>query len=103
MRFLLRISLPHEKFNAAVRNGTAGQTMGRILEETRPEAVYFTEMEGRRTAIMIVDVADASRVPAFAEPWFLQFDADVEFHIVMSGEELERAGLEDLGRKWGRA
>jgi hypothetical protein len=43
---------------------------------------------------------DPSEVPKFAEPWFLSFKADVQFHIVMTPEELERAGLEKLGKKW---
>jgi len=101
MRFLIKVSIPHAKFNEGVRKGSAGQAMNRILEETKPEAAYFTEMHGKRTAILIVNMADASQVPALAEPWFLQFDADVEFHVVMSGEDLQRAGLEALGKKWG--
>jgi hypothetical protein len=48
-----------------------------------------------------VDVADPSRVPAIAEPFFLTFNASVEFHIVMSPEELAKAGLNDLGKKYG--
>ena len=36
MRILLRVSIPHERFNEAVRKGTAGQTMNRILEDTKP-------------------------------------------------------------------
>jgi hypothetical protein len=83
-----------------VRNGSAGKTLERILSETKPEAVYFTEYEGRRGAIMIVDVADPSKIPAVFEPWFLQFNADVSGHLVMTPEELGRAGLEALGKKW---
>jgi hypothetical protein len=71
-----------------------------ILEQTKPEAVYFTEYDGRRGAIMIINIDDPSEVPRFAEPWFLSFNADVQFHIVMSPEELGRAGLEKLGKKW---
>jgi hypothetical protein len=97
---LVHVKFPHEPFNAAVRNGTVGKTMERILADTKPEAVYFTEYDGRRGAIMIVDVADASKVPALAEPWFLSFNADVTFHIVMSPEELGRAGLDAIGKKW---
>ena len=100
MRILLKVSIPHEKFNDAVRKGTVGQTMNRILEDTKPETAYFTEMHGRRTAILIVNLKDASGIPAIAEPWFLQFDADVEFHPVMSPEDLKSAGLEALGKKW---
>jgi hypothetical protein len=40
-------------------------------------------------------------VPALAEPWFLTFNADVEFHVVMSAEDLQLAGLDKLGERWG--
>ena len=100
MRMLLHAKFPHEKFNSAVKDGSAGKKIKRILEETKPEAVYFTEYDGRRGAIMIVDVADPSRIPSFAEPWFLLFNADVEFHAAMTPEELGRAGLDELGKKW---
>jgi len=100
MRMLMHAKFPHEPFNAAVRDGTVGQKIKRILDEAKPEAVYFTEYKGRRGAIMIIDVADPSKVPAFAEPWFLAFNADVEFHIVMGPADLERAGLDALGKKW---
>ena len=100
MRMLLQVRIPHDQFNAAVRNGTAGSKLSRILEETRPEAVYFTERDGQRGAVMIVDLADPSKIPMFAEPWFLTFNADVEFQPVMSPEDLKRAGLEALGKKW---
>ena len=100
MRVLLQVKMPHREFNAAVREGTAGQKLNRILEETRPEAVYFTEYDGQRGAIMIVDLNDPSDVPKFAEPWFLTFNADVQFHAVMSSDDLKRAGLDALGKKW---
>ena len=100
MRMLLKVKFPHAEFNQAVRDGSIGHKMRRILEETKPEAVYFTEHNGQRGAILIVDVIDPSKVPALAEPWFLTFSADVEFHIVMKPEELQKAGLEELGKKW---
>ena len=55
MRMLLDIVFPHEPFNAAVRKGTAGQTISKILEALKPEAVYFTEQDGRRGAILVVN------------------------------------------------
>ena len=100
MRMLLKVKFPHAEFNQAVRDGSAGQKTRRILEDLKPEAVYFTEHNGQRGAILIVDVIDPSKVPALAEPWFLTFNADVEFHIVMKPEELQKAGLEELGKKW---
>jgi hypothetical protein len=97
---LVHAKFPHEPFNTAVRKGTAGQTIERILADIKPEAVYFTEYDGRRGAIMIVDVAEPSKVPAIAEPLFLNFNADVTFHIVMTPEDLGKAGLDALGKKW---
>jgi hypothetical protein len=97
---LLHVRIPHKEFNAAVRDGTAGPKLNRILEETKPQAVYFTEYNGQRSAIMIVDVEDPSKVPTFAEPWFLTFNADVELHAVMTPDDLGRAGLDALGKKW---
>ena len=100
MRMLLHARIPHEEFNAAVRDGSAGGKIKQILDETKAEAVYFTEYDGRRGAIMIINIKDPSEVPKFAEPWFLSFRADVQFHIAMTPEELGRAGLEKLGKKW---
>ena len=100
MRMLLQVRIPHAEFNAAVRDGSAEKKMKQILEQTKPEAVYFTEYDGRRGAIMLININDPSEVPKFAEPWFLSFNADVQFHIAMTPEELGRAGLEKLGKKW---
>jgi hypothetical protein len=74
--------------------------MASILEEAKPEAAYFTEQDGTRGAILIVNVNDPSEIPALAEPWFLKFNADCQFRIVMVPEDLKKAGLENLGSKW---
>ena len=100
MRMMLMIRLPNETFNAAVRDGTAVAKTKAILDEISPEAVYFTETGGQRTVVMIVEVENAARVPALAEPWFLTFNAAVEFHVVMSEQELQAGGLDALGAKW---
>jgi hypothetical protein len=100
MRMMLTASIPHEPFNTLVRENKAGQIINRILEELKPEAAYFTEQHGMRCAVLIVNVADASRVPSFAEPFFLNFKADCRFRIAMTPADLGQAGLDDLGRKW---
>ena len=100
MRMILQVKIPNETFNAGVKDGTVGKKIQRILEETKPEATYFTEYGGMRGAIMIIDVADASKIPSFAEPWFLLFNAHCELHAVMSPQELANAGLEALSKKW---
>ena len=100
MRMLVHAKFPNEPFNTAVRNGSAGKLIEKILGEIKPEAVYFTEYDGHRGAMLIVDVADPSKVPAIAEPFFLSFNANVTFHIVMNPDDLGRAGLDAIGQKW---
>ncbi len=100
MRFVLHVSLPVDKFNQAVRDGTAGHKIDRILEDTKPEAVYFCAKDGKRGGFLIVNMSDASEIPRFAEPWFLYFDATVEFLPTMTPQDLQRAGLEELAKKW---
>ena len=100
MKMLMKVIIPHEPFNAYVKDGSIGQKLNRILDETKPEAVYFTNIHGHRCVIQIVDLPEPSRVPALAEPWFLLLNADVTFHVVMKPDDLGKAGLEALGKKW---
>ena len=80
-----------------------GETIQSILEESKPEAVYFVAQGGKRTAIMIIDMADASELPAIAEPWFLAFDASVDATPVMLPGDLQATGpaIENAVKKFG--
>ncbi len=101
MRMLIDVKFPIEPFNTLIRNGTAGQKIQQILEDLKPEVAYFSERNGKRGGIFIVDITDPSQVPAIAEPFFLTFDATVEFHVAISPEDLGAADLDALGKKWG--
>jgi hypothetical protein len=98
---MLKVTFDTETFNEAVRDGSAGQKMGRILEEIQPEAAYFIEENGKRTGVLFVDMAETSGIPALAEPWFLHFNAGVEIHPAMTPEDLRKGDLDEMGKKWG--
>ena len=100
MRMLMNVRIPHEPFNTLVKNGTAGEILGRILNDIKPESIYFTEQGGTRGAVAVINMDDPSQVPSFSEPFFLNFNADCEFRIAMSAEDLGKAGLDELGKKW---
>lgn len=68
MRFLLKVSMSAEAGNAAVKSGKLGETMAHILKEQTPEAVYFAAVDGLRTGFLVVNMTDASQLPAIAEP-----------------------------------
>jgi hypothetical protein len=101
MRMLMQVLFPVREFNESVRDGTVGEKLQRILADADPEAVYFVEEHGQRSAILVVDVAESVDVPALAEPWFLTFNADTRFRIAMTPDDLARAGLDELSGKWG--
>jgi hypothetical protein len=100
MRMILNVTLPAEPFNTMVRKGTVGKTIQKILETIKPETVYFSEQDGHRGAMLVVDVKDASSIPAIAEPFYLSFNATCNFRIAMSHEDLGRSGLDKIGSSW---
>src|SRR6267378_2197210 len=92
MRFLMKVSMQTDAANAAARKGSLGSTIQSILADLKPEAAYFTDWDGKRTAFVFFDMQDASQIPAIAEPWFLAFNAAVEIHPVMTPADLGKAG-----------
>jgi len=100
MKIIVNIEIPVEPFNSMVRDGTAGPTLTTILETLKPETAYFHAPNGCRGATMVIDVDDPSQIPFIAEPFFLKFNAKCKFDVAMSPEDIARAGLEDLGKKW---
>lgn len=100
MRMLLQCQFPIEPFNTLIRQGTVGAKIQKILADIKPEAAYFSEQNGHRGCIMVVNVDGPSDVPRLAEPFFMTFNAHVEFRICMTPEDLGKANLEALGKKW---
>ena len=92
MRILMIIHIPVEQGNAVMKDGSWGPKFQSILEDAKPESAYFAADNGERTAFLVVNIDDASQIPALAEPWFLAFNARVQLHPCMSAEDLERAG-----------
>src|SRR5258707_1119926 len=97
---LMKVTFPVETFNAAVRDGSAAAKMGRILEEIKPEAAYFTDDDGKRSGLLIVDVPHPSKIPSLAEPWMLLFNASIELKVAMTPEDLKASGLDQIGARY---
>ena len=103
MRFMLTCRIPVEKGNELAKNGTLGETIQTIMEELKPEAAYFSDIEGARGGYIVVNMDDASQIPAIAEPLFLGLGATIQVHPVMTPEDLGKAtpAIEQAAQKYG--
>lgn len=105
MRMLLRVSIPVETGNAAAKAGTLGSTIGQIVADLKPEAVYFlADDDGQRSCSIVFDMKDTSQIPALAEPWFLAFSAKISLRPVMNSQDLVAAGpsITEAAQKYGK-
>jgi hypothetical protein len=78
MRMMLKFTLPVEKSNAAINDGSLGRTMESILSNLKPEAAYFLPLEGKRAGMIFFDMADPSQIVESVEPFFLSLNAGHE-------------------------
>jgi hypothetical protein len=104
MRVLLTFTIHPDKGDALIKEGRIGETMASVLEELQPEAAYFTDVEGTRGGYLVVNMEDASQIPAMTEPLFLELGATVHMQPVMTTEDLRGAAgeaLQRMGQKYG--
>src|SRR5271170_7447291 len=61
MRCLMKVTLPVLEGNAAIADGSLSSTIGSILADLKPEAVYFSEENGARTGFLFVNMESSSQ------------------------------------------
>ncbi len=103
MRFMVTFRVPMERGNAAVRDGSLSDTLQSALEDLKPEAAYFSDIEGARGGYLVVNMDDASQRPAVTEPLFLAMEATVQVHPVFTPEDMPAAmeSVQQAAQKYG--
>jgi hypothetical protein len=92
MRMMLKFTFPVEKGNAAIKDGSLGRTMESIMSKLKPEAAYFSPLDGQRGGMIFFDLAEPSQIVETVEPLFVNLNASTELIPVMNGDDL-RKGL----------
>jgi hypothetical protein len=99
MRMLMRIQMEVAAGNKAIKDGSFGEILGGAMERIKPEAAYFTAINGKRTGLIFFDLEDPSQIPVIAEPFFMGVNASIDFLPVMTPEEVQK-GLEEASKSF---
>jgi hypothetical protein len=96
MRVVAKITVPVESGNQAVKDGTIARLVQSAAERWKPEAMFFTDFDGVRSAFMLFDLQDSSDTVPFAEPFFQELNANVAIAPAMNADDLQK-GFGKLG------
>ena len=96
MRMLLKVSMPVEHGNAAIKSGALQRSVEAAMKALTPEAAYFFPEDGKRTFMMVFDMQGSWQLPAIVEPLFQNLGASILVTPVMNGDDLQR-GLKEAG------
>lgn len=95
MRMYLQVQMEVEATNAAIKDGSMAEIVRSFTEAAKPEGIWFTALNGKRTMITIFDLASPADIPALAEPFFVRLNASFEISPAMSADDLQK-GLSRL-------
>jgi hypothetical protein len=90
MRMMLKVTIPVEAGNTAIKDGTLPRTLQNTTERLKPEAAYFFAEDGRRTALFFFDMQDVSQIPPIVEPLFMGMNASLTMVPVMNADDLQK-------------
>ena len=97
MRMMLKVTIPVDAGNKAIKDGTLARTMQSTSDRLKPEAAYFLAEDGKRTALFFFNMQDVSQIPVIAEPLFMGMHASITMLPVMNAEDLQK-GLAEAAK-----
>ena len=91
MRVLVRAMIPTVAGNKMVKDPNFLKNVEEYIQKFKCEAAYFTEVNGNRTMVFVMDLPSPDMIPEIAEPLFQAHDANVEIHPSMNLDDLRKA------------
>ena len=91
MRVLLRAIVPTTAGNQMVKDPNFLKNIENYIKKFNCEASYFTEIDGNRNLIFVLDLPSTDMIPAIVEPLFQGYEANVEIHPAMNLDDLKNA------------
>ena len=92
MRVMMKVRIPTEAGNAAIKNEELPRTFAKFIDKTKPEAAYFVADHGYRTGFLFFDLKNPADIPSVAEPFFLKLNATIEITPAMNAADM-KAGV----------
>ena len=90
MKFLLRLHMPTEYGNKMLQDPNFPKILEGVLNQIKPEAVYFTPFEGERGIYMIVNLSSADMIATISEPLWNTFNCKLDLQPVMELKDLQQ-------------
>jgi hypothetical protein len=97
MRMVMTMQMDTEAANVAIGNGSLAKLMDSTMERFKPEAVYYTTRDGKRTVYVFFDLTEPSRMMEIAEPLFTGLKAKIDFAPAMTPDDV-RQGMSRLSK-----
>jgi len=95
MRMFLSVQMEVEAANRAIKDGSLPKLVQGFTEAAKPEGVWFTALNGKRTMLAVFDLASTAQIPTLAEPFFSGLNATFELSPAMDAADLQ-TGLSNL-------
>ncbi len=91
MRMMLRWTVPVEKGNATLADGSMPSLLESLMQSLKPEAAYFHADGGERGGTMVFEMKEPADIARIGEQLFHGLDAAVELIPVMNADDLRKA------------
>jgi len=91
IRMMLKVQIPPDGGNEAIKAGNQGAIFEALIKQIKPEAVYFSQEDGLRTAYFVYMIDETTDFAAIHEPLIQGFGARVYDMPALTWDELKHA------------